>query len=81
MFREKLKTAPITIAYKDYLGKQDYDEALKFIRNKFLSQGNNKDREIFDFVTTATDTHLVRAILDSVNDIIINKIIAQSGFV
>ena len=53
----------------------------KFIRNKFLSQGNNKDREIFDFVTTATDTNLVRAILDSVNDIIINKIIAQSGFV
>ena len=28
LFREKLKTAPITIAYKDYLGKQDYDEAL-----------------------------------------------------
>ena len=28
LFREKLKTAPITIAYKDYMGKQDYDEAL-----------------------------------------------------
>ena len=28
LFKEKLKTAPITIAYKDYLGKQDYDEAL-----------------------------------------------------
>jgi len=84
LFKEKLKTAPITIAYKDYLGKQDYDEALKFIRNKFLSQGvkdkDSKDRELYDFVTTATDTGLVRKILDSVNDIIVNKIMMGTGF-
>lgn len=85
LFREKLKTAPITIAYKDYLGKQDYDEALKFIRNKFLSQRNGegkdgKDRELYDFVTSATDTGLVKKILESVTDIIINKIMATTGF-
>ena len=57
----------------------------KFIRNKFLSHGNKEDndgrnREVYDFVTTATDTGLIRKILDSVNDIIINKIIDSTGF-
>jgi len=41
---------------------------------------DSKDRELYDFVTTATDTGLVRKILDSVNDIIVNKIMAGTGF-
>jgi len=43
-------------------------------------EGKDKDRDLYDFVTSATDTGLVKKILDSVTDIIINKIIAGSGF-
>merc|ERR1711874_788879 len=79
LFREKLKTAPITIAYKDYLGKQDYDEALKFIRNKFLSHNKNRSREIYTFETTATNTELVKNILVSVQGIVIMQILDHAG--
>lgn len=78
LFKEKLKTAPITIAYKDYLGKQDYDEALKFLKEKFLAHNKSKSRTIKCFETTATNTDLVKNILVSVQEIIIQEILSQT---
>merc|ERR1711915_454737 len=60
LFEEKLKTASLTIAYKEYTGTQDFKEALAYIRFRFLNQNKNERREIYPYETTATDTDLVK---------------------
>lgn len=81
LFEEKLKTHSLTIAYREYTGTQDPKEALDYIKyQKFLSQNKNTDREIFPFNTTATDTTLIKNIVASIKDIIMQKILKQTGF-
>jgi len=82
LFREKLKVAPITIAYPEYTGKQEEAEALNFIRGRFLMQNasTSKDREIYDYLTTATDTTLVKNLFATIQDIILRKLLDQAGF-
>jgi len=81
LFREKLKTASLTIAYKDYTGSQDYDEALSYIRRRFLSQDKNSlKREIYPYQTTATDTNLVKNLFNTIQEIILAKILQSTGF-
>jgi len=80
LFREKLKTESLSIAYKEYSGSQDYEEALNFISHRFLSQNKNEKRDVFSYPTTATDTDLVKNLFETVKEIIMNKILAQTGF-
>lgn len=81
LFREKLKTASLTIAYKDYTGSQDYEEALAYIRFRFLSQDTNSEkREIYPYQTTATDTNLVKNLFNTIQEIILAKILQSTGF-
>merc|ERR1719147_264995 len=76
LFREKLKTASLTIAYKEYTGSQDYEEALAYIRRRFLSQDKNSlKREIYPYQTTATDTNLVKNLFNTIQEIILAKIL------
>jgi len=85
LFKEKLKTHPLTIAYKDYKGSQNFEEALKFVKKKFLSlDGKDKDgnrnkilHDIKHFETTATDTNLVQNVLNTVQNIILEMILKQ----
>jgi len=82
LFKEKLKQYPLTIAYEDYRGNQEYDEALKFVRGKFLRHEKRKTNSsrIHPHNTTATDTDLVKSVVDNVVDIIFNMLIGQFGF-
>jgi len=81
LFEEKLKTQSLTIAYKEYTGSQDPKEALDYIKyQRFLSQNKNNEREIFPFTTTATDTTLIKNVVTSIKDIIMQKILKQTGF-
>jgi len=79
LFKEKIKTTPLTLAYKDYSGPQEYEAAYEFLRNKFLGHEENDLRSKYDFKTTATDTTLVRNVLDSVQTIVINQILEDLG--
>lgn len=81
LFVEKLKSVSLTIAYREYTGTQDSKEALDYIKyQRFLCQDNNPDREIFPFNTTATDTTLITNVISSIRDIIMQKILKQTGF-
>jgi len=75
LFQEKLKVHPLTKAYKDYTGSQNYEEAVKFVKERFLSHNYNRDRLIRTFETTATDTDLVGNVLKSVQNIILQNIL------
>jgi len=80
LFREKLKTASLTIAYREYSGSQDYEEAIEFIKFRFLNQNTNERREIYPYETTATDTNLVKNVFATIREIIMSKILQQTGF-
>merc|ERR1719213_869921 len=54
LFQEKIKTTPLTLAYREYDGAQNCEEAYEFLRTKFLGHDNSYDRSKYDFTTTAT---------------------------
>ena len=51
----------------------------EFLRTKFLDHDNSPDRSKYHFKTTATDTNLVRNVIDSVQTIVINMILKDLG--
>merc|ERR1712227_871137 len=94
LFKEKLKTHPLTITYKDYKGSQNFDEALNFVKNRFLSldgkvknENENVDKknqkkilhDIHPFETTATDTDLIKSLFDSIKEIVLKKLFDAHG--
>jgi len=79
LFEEKLKTASLTIAYKEYTGSNDPKEAFEFLKTKFLAKNSTKSRGIYPYSTTATDTTLVERVMRAVQDIIIKNILEEVG--
>ncbi|EXJ92081.1 hypothetical protein A1O3_00631 [Capronia epimyces CBS 606.96] len=74
LFREKLRISPLSAHFADYTGK-DGDEvaAREYFANRFRSLNRNNHREIYIHFTNATDTNLLKATMDAVQDILIQK--------
>ncbi|KIW12166.1 hypothetical protein PV08_09441 [Exophiala spinifera] len=74
LFREKLPVSPLSAHFPDYTGKEGDEEASKqFFANRFKSINKNSDREIYIHFTNATDTNLLKATMEDVQDILIQK--------
>lgn len=74
LFREKLKKSSVKAHFPDYNGQEgDENAATQFFANKFKAINRNANREIYIHYTTATDTNLVKATMQSVQDILIQK--------
>lgn len=74
LFREKLKKSPIISHFPDYPGPEgDEQAATRFFASKFQKINNNAHREIYIHFTNATDTNLLKATMQSVQDILIQK--------
>ncbi|KAF9117041.1 hypothetical protein BGX27_005591 [Mortierella sp. AM989] len=74
IFREKIKTSNITGYFPDYSGPVgDYNAAKEFFRSKFMRLNRSENKEVYVHYTDATDTNLLRNIMDSVNDIILQR--------
>jgi guanine nucleotide-binding protein subunit alpha len=74
LFREKLPISPLSDHFPDYQGKGNDEEAAKqFFAKKFRAINRNADREIYIHFTNATDTTLLKATMDDVQDILIQK--------
>lgn len=74
LFRDKLKHSPIKAHFPDYSGAEgDENAATQFFANKFRTINKNSNREIYIHFTNATDTNLLRATMQSVQDILIQK--------
>jgi len=80
LFKEKLKFSKLSDYLPEYSGTQDYSEALRFLKRKYLRMNKNSSRDIYSFETTATDTNLVKIIFGSISEIILNKILSKAGF-
>jgi len=80
LFREKLKYSHMADYLPEYSGSQDFGEALNFLKDKYLRKNRNKNRQIYHFETTATDTSLVKNIFNAITEIILNKMLIDAGF-
>ena len=79
LFEEKIKIRDLKCCFLDYSGGNDYNNALTFIQQKFMSL-NKTEQTLYPHVTCATDTNNVRAVFEAVRDIILQKAFSASGF-
>jgi len=79
LFQEKIKKVPITTAFADYTGPQEYDDSIKYIEQQFQNLNKNPDKQVYCHVTCATDTKLVAAVFNAVKDIIIRNSLRDAG--
>ncbi|KAF9115770.1 hypothetical protein BGW39_002968 [Mortierella sp. 14UC] len=74
IFRTKIQYSPIRAYFPDYAGEEgDYDEAMEFFRSRFVRLNRSEHKEVYIHYTDATDTSLLRNIMDSVNNIILAR--------
>ncbi|KAK5807994.1 guanine nucleotide binding protein, alpha subunit [Linnemannia elongata] len=74
IFRTKIQHSPIRAYFPDYSGPEgDYDEAIDFFRSRFMRLNRSEHKEVYIHYTDATDTNLLRNIMDSVNNIILAR--------
>jgi len=80
LFQEKIKTKNLTLCpeFKDYKGG-NFEEACRYMEDKFVGGYTNKERMIKTHVTGATDTDNVRTIFNTVKAGVINKSLKEAG--
>lgn len=79
LFEIKITHTNITVAFPDYEGPRERDCALEYIRVQFISLNNNKNRKIYQHVTSATDTARIQVVIDMLFDIIISASLKMVG--
>ncbi|KAG0374380.1 hypothetical protein BGX24_010475 [Mortierella sp. AD032] len=74
IFRTKIQYSPVRAYFPDYSGDEgDYDAAIEFFRSRFMRLNRSEHKEVYIHYTDATDTGLLRNIMDSVNTIILAR--------
>ncbi|PLB38523.1 guanine nucleotide-binding protein subunit alpha [Aspergillus candidus] len=74
LFKAKLDVSPVSNHFPDYNGSNvDFDAAARYFADRFRGINRIPDREIYVHYTNATDTTLLKATMDSVQDMIIQK--------
>ncbi|CAL4143337.1 unnamed protein product [Meganyctiphanes norvegica] len=80
LFEEKITKSPLTICFKEYKGKNNYEEASEYIRKSFEGLNKNKGKkEIYTHFTCATDTHNIKFVFDAVTVVIMKNNLADCG--
>jgi len=79
----KLKAGKsLKVCYPDYGGGDTFEEVTKYIQKVFTSINNpitGKPREVFPFVTNATDTNNVQRVFDAVETSITTQAMKDAG--
>jgi len=75
LFAEKIKEVDLNVCWPEYSGGTNYDNALKFIRDKFLSKDQKRaaNRQLYDHITTATSTENIKQVFEVSKHIFIAK--------
>ena len=78
IFQEKVKTTPITIAFSDYTGPQDYHPSIQYIARKFKEQ-KKSGPQAYCHLTCITDTNNMRFVINAVTDLLIKNFLKDCG--
>jgi len=79
IFREKIKKGDLNKTFPDYTGGANFDKATEFIKNLFISQNENTKKHIYSHITCATDKENINIVFNAVKDIILHKLLDESG--
>jgi len=79
VFQDKVKIINIDICFPEYKGKQNFEEASKYIQDKFVDQNENPNKKVYPHVTCATDTNNMKHVFNAVKNIILQEAIGDSG--
>jgi len=79
IFREKILKVPLTTAFPEYKGKNEFDPASEYIRTKFIERINNKKKAVYPFITCATNTENFKNVFNAVKDVIISRLVKEIG--
>lgn len=71
LFLEKLKKSELSDCFPDYDGGSDPEKGLSYIRDLFLKK-KPENKNVYLHVTCATDTDLMKDILNDVFEILVN---------
>jgi guanine nucleotide-binding protein G(i) subunit alpha len=80
LFRDKIERTDLSVAFPEYTGGKDFDNASKFITEKFLELNKNPNKTIYVHLTCATDTQNVKVIFAAVKDTIVQTCLRAAGF-
>jgi len=78
-FKEKLPISPMRNYFPDYEGGDNYDEASKYILDRFVDLNMTDTKQIYTHFTCATDTSQVKFVMAAVGDIIIQANLRECG--
>lgn len=81
IFAEKLPNFPLVNYFAEYQGENDYDSAVEWITQQFLSKNGDSQRQIYVHQTCATDESNVQAVFNAVKDIILVQHLSRPGLI
>jgi len=79
LFSDKVKKVDLKVAFPEYTGGCNYDNAVAYIKDKFLQQNDNPKKHIYIHLTCATDTGNIEVLVSAIKDIILRKVLDESG--
>lgn len=79
ILKEKIQTVSPSVAFADYTGGLDYQEAVEFIKKKFTSLNSNAQRTLYTHTTCATDTSNMELVLAAVENMLLEKLLRLGG--
>jgi len=75
LFKEKIKIKDLNILFPEYRGGKNYEEAAKFLKEKFGTENLQPNRPIYTHFTCAVDTGNILFVFKAVKETILNKAI------
>jgi hypothetical protein len=80
LFEQKIKKTKLSVCFKGYKGKQDYQEGVDYIKSRFTMGNKSKERQhIYTHETCATDTQNSRIVFRAVEDMILTSNMRRVG--
>eukprot|EP01128_Nolandella_sp_AFSM9_P004161 TRINITY_DN181_c4_g1_i1.p1 TRINITY_DN181_c4_g1~~TRINITY_DN181_c4_g1_i1.p1 ORF type:complete len:360 (+),score=101.94 TRINITY_DN181_c4_g1_i1:28-1080(+) len=81
LFKEKMKTTDLKVAFPEYDGGLDYKKARDFLKTVYKSLNHQSNKSVYIHVTTATNTSNIRNVFTDVVDIILKQSLEDTGLV
>eukprot|EP01095_Lingulamoeba_sp_RSL-Kostka_P016937 TRINITY_DN854_c1_g4_i1.p1 TRINITY_DN854_c1_g4~~TRINITY_DN854_c1_g4_i1.p1 ORF type:complete len:357 (+),score=128.98 TRINITY_DN854_c1_g4_i1:114-1184(+) len=78
LFKDKIKKVDLNVCFDDYDGGLDYNKAVDYLKNKFVTLNRNQNKVIYVHVTCATNTENIRFVFGAVKDIVVRESLARS---
>lgn len=80
IFKEKIQNTDLSVCFPEYEGGKDWEKASQFIKKKFLAcVDKQKEKQVYCHFTTATDTSNIEFVFNACKDVLLQKLLTESG--